>query len=114
MAVDASFVSFHACVVVKYQSVAIQFNQKLLLYILRAIKPISQSTQTTNLRHIRRYIHTTINHTRQDIQAVLIRAVIRISTGIENKFGQRVRLSSGHTTDHCLQTQNENKDLFFY
>ena len=33
---------------------------------------------------------------------------------LKNKFGQSVRLSSGHTTDHCLQTQNENKDLFFY
>ena len=78
MAVDASFVSFHACVVVKYPSVAIQFNQKLLLYILRAIKPNSQSTQTTNLRHIRRYIHKTINRTRQDIQAVLIQALVPI------------------------------------
>ena len=61
MDVDASFVSFHACAVVKYQSVAVRFNQK----------PI----QAANRHHIIRLIHHIINHIQPDIQAVQIRAV---------------------------------------
>ena len=63
MDVDASFVSFHACAVVKYQSVAVRFNQKLL-YIL-----------VTSHHHIIRIIHHIINHIQPDIQAVQIQAV---------------------------------------
>ena len=61
MDVDASFVSFHACAVVKYQSVAVRFNQK----------PI----RVTSHHHIIRLIHHIIKHIQPDIQAVQIRAV---------------------------------------
>ena len=61
MDVDASFASFHACAVVKYQSVAVRFNQK----------PI----RVTSHHHIIRLIHHIIKHIQPDIQAVQIRAV---------------------------------------
>ena len=61
MDVDASFASFHACAVAKYQSVAVRFNQK----------PI----RVTSHHHIIRLIHRIIKHIQPDIQAVQIRAV---------------------------------------